>query len=58
METEDGYRLALHRLPRPASTRVMLLQHGVADRPAPPPPPPNHHHHTRRAGVDRRVTPA
>jgi hypothetical protein len=29
VQTEDGYILELHRLPRPESDKVMFLQHGV-----------------------------
>ena len=31
MRTADGYKLELHRLPRPCSDKVMFLQHGVMD---------------------------
>ena len=31
VRTVDGYRLELHRLPRPGSDKVMFLQHGIMD---------------------------
>lgn len=31
VQTDDGYLLELHRLPRPGSKNVMFLQHGVMD---------------------------
>jgi len=31
VKTVDGYKLELHRLPRPESEKVMFLQHGIMD---------------------------